>query len=94
MGAKGGLTVDQYQGSMPVTGEAAQDPPHYYGNMEMMFFLLKTDPDAALAWLPDALVLDERALITIIFAYYGWSTCGPYHEVMTVNPRGHGWRSC
>ena len=82
MGKKGRLTVDQYGGSMPVTMEACQKPPFYYRNMEMMFFIYKTDPDAALAWLPDALELDEPALVTIIFAYYGWSTFGPYHEVM------------
>ena len=82
MAKNGRLTVDKYQGSMPVTSEAAQKPPYYYRNMDMMFFLYKTDPEAALEWLPDALELDEPALITIIIAYYGWSTFGPYHEAM------------
>lgn len=82
MNRKGKLTVDQYGASMPVTGEAVQKPPFYYRNMTMMFLVYRTDEDAALAWLPDALELDDPATVTIILAHYGQSTFGPYHEAM------------
>lgn len=82
MATMGRLSVDQYGASMPVTGEAVQKPPFYYRHMEMMFVTYRTDPDAAAAWLPDVLELDEPALATIIVAYYGASTFGPYHEAM------------
>lgn len=82
MGKRGQLTVDQFGASMPVTGEAVQKPPFYYRNMDMMFVTYRTDPDAAAAWLPEALELDEPALATVIVAYYGDSTFGPYHEAM------------
>ncbi len=82
MAEKGRLSVDQYGGTMPVTGEAVQKPPFYYRNMDMMFINYETEPDAALAWLPDALELDEPALVTVIIAHYGFSTFGPYHEAM------------
>jgi len=82
MSRKGRLTVDQYGASMPVTGEAVQKPPFYYRNMTMMFLVYRTDEEAALAWLPDALELDDPATVTIILAHYGQSTFGPYHEAM------------
>ncbi|MEQ8234431.1 MAG: acetoacetate decarboxylase family protein [Gammaproteobacteria bacterium] len=82
MGRRGTLTVDQYGASMPVTGEAVQKPPFYYRNMTMMFIVYRTDEEAALAWLPDALELDDPATVTIILAHYGQSTFGPYHEAM------------
>ncbi len=82
MSRKGKLTVDQYGASMPVTGEAVQKPPFYYRNMTMMFLVYRTDEEAALAWLPDALELDDPATVTIILAHYGQSTFGPYHEAM------------
>ncbi|MEQ8659377.1 MAG: acetoacetate decarboxylase family protein [Gammaproteobacteria bacterium] len=82
MARKGTLTVAQYGATMPVTGEAVQKPPFYYRNMTMMFIVYRTDEEAALAWLPDALELDEPATVTIILAHYGQSTFGPYHEAM------------
>ena len=82
MGKLGQLSVDKFGASMPVTGEAVQKPPFYYRNMDMMFITYRTDPDAAVAWLPEALELDEPALATVIVAYYGDSTFGPYHEAM------------
>lgn len=82
MARKGELKVDDYGATMPVTGEAVQKPPFYYRNMEMMFITYRTDPDAAAAWLPDVMELDEPALATVIVAYYGRSTFGPYHEAM------------
>ncbi len=82
MARKGQLSLEQYGATMPVVGEAVQKPPFYYRNMEMMFVIYRTDEDAAAAMLPDALELDEPALVTIIVAYYGASTFGPYHEAM------------
>ena len=82
MAKRGLLTVDQYGATMPVTGPAVQKPPFYYRHMEMMFLVYRTDPEAALRWLPDALELDEPALVTIILAHYGQSTFGPYNEAM------------
>ena len=82
MAKKGKLNIAQYGASMPVTGEAVQKPPFYYRNMEMMFITYRTDEEAARAWLPDVMELDEPALATIIVAYYGRSTFGPYHEAM------------
>ena len=80
--ATGRLTLDQFGATMPVTGPAVQKPPFYYRDMLMMFMTYRTDEDAALAWLPEALELDEPALATVIVAYYGFSTFGPYHEAM------------
>ena len=60
---KGKLTVDDYQATMPVTGEAVQKPPFYYRNMEIMLLTYRTDTEAALAWLPDALELEERLVV-------------------------------
>ncbi|MGR8918853.1 MAG: acetoacetate decarboxylase family protein [Gammaproteobacteria bacterium] len=82
MAKTGQLRVEDFGASMPVTGEAVQKPPFYYRNMEMMFITYRTDEAAALAWLPEALELDEPALATVIVAYYGASTFGPYHEAM------------
>jgi acetoacetate decarboxylase len=82
MGRRGELKVADYGATMPVTGEAVQKPPFYYRKMDMMFITYRTDPDAAAAWLPEPLELDEPALATVIVAYYGWSTFGPYHEAM------------
>lgn len=82
MARKGQLSLEQYGATMPVVGEAVQKPPFYYRNMEMMFVIYRTDEDGAAAMLPDALELDEPALVTIIVAYYGASTFGPYHEAM------------
>ncbi|MGE0484570.1 MAG: acetoacetate decarboxylase family protein [Gammaproteobacteria bacterium] len=82
MANKGRLRVEDYGASMPVTGEAVQKPPFYYRNMEMMFLVYRTDEEAALAWLPDALELDGEPTVTVILAHYGWSTFGPYHEAM------------
>jgi acetoacetate decarboxylase len=91
MARKGQLTLDQYGATMPVTGEAVQKPPYYYRNMEMMFITYRTDEDAALAWLPDALELDEPALATVIVAYYGFSTFGTYNEAMlSIRARMNG----
>jgi acetoacetate decarboxylase len=82
MAKKGQLSIDKFQATMPVTNELAQKPPYYYRNMRMMFVTYRTDEEAALAWLPEALELDEPALVTIILAYYGFSTFGPYNEAM------------
>ena len=82
MGQQGKLKVEDFGGSMPVTGEAVQKPPFYYRDMEMMFLTYRTDEAAAAAWLPEALELDEPCLATVIIAYYGWSTFGPYNEAM------------
>jgi len=82
MARYGRLTVDQYGATMPVTGPAVQKPPFYYRDMEMMFVTYRTDDEAALRWLPDALELDEPATATVILARYGFSTFGPYHEAM------------
>ena len=82
MAQQGRLKVANFGASMPVTGEAVQKPPFYYRNMEMMFITYETDPEAALDWLPEALELDEPALATVIVAYYGRSTFGPYNEAM------------
>jgi len=82
MAKKGQLSIDKFQATMPVTNEAAQKPPYYYRNMRMMFVTYRTDEEAALAWLPEALELDEPALVTIIIAHYGFSTFGPYNEAM------------
>jgi len=82
MARYGQLTVDRYGATMPVTGPAVQKPPFYYRDMEMLFVTYRTDEDAALAWLPDALTLDEPATATVIVARYGFSTFGPYHEAM------------
>lgn len=82
MARLGQLKVTDFGASMPVTGEAVQKPPYYYRHMEMMFITYRTDPDAALAWLPEPLELDEPALATVIIAHYGRSTFGPYNEAM------------
>jgi len=82
MARQGRLTLDRYGPSMPVTGPAVQKPPFYYRNMEMMFVSYRTDAEAALDWLPDALELDEPATATVILAHYHFSTFGPYHEAM------------
>lgn len=91
MAQRGRLTLEQFGATMPVTGPAVQKPPFYYRNMAMMFATYRTDPDAALAWLPEALELDEPATATVIIAHYGFSTFGPYHEAMlSIRARWHG----
>lgn len=91
MGHKGRLSVEDYGATMPVTGEAVQKPPFYYRHMEMMFLTYRTDEDAALAWLPDVMELDDTPMVTIILAYYGRSTFGPYHEAMiSIRARWEG----
>lgn len=82
MSRQGRLTLANYGATMPVTGAAVQKPPFYYRNMRMMFLVYRTDEDAALAWLPEQLELDGPATATVILAYYGSSTFGPYHEAM------------
>lgn len=82
MGLRGRLSIDDYGATMPVTGEAVQKPPFYYRHMEMMFLTYRTDEDAALAWLPDVMELEEPAAATVIVAHYGRSTFGPYSEAM------------
>ena len=82
MSRQGRLKLDDYGASMPVTGPAVQKPPFYYRNMRIMFFVYRTDDDAALAWLPEQLELDGAATATVIIAHYGASTFGPYHEAM------------
>ncbi len=82
MARNGKLSLDKWGATMPVTGEAVQKPPFYYRNMEMMFITYETDEDAALDWLPEALELREPVTATVIIAYYGFSTFGPYHEAM------------
>lgn len=91
MGQQGKLKVEDFGASMPVTGEAIQKPPFYYRDMDMMFLTYRTNEAAAAAWLPEALELDEPALVTIILAYYGWSTFGPYYEaMMAIRSRMNG----
>ena len=79
---KGRLTKDQFGYSMPVDAPLYAKPPIYYRDVETIGISYETDTDAALALLPEGLVLPEPATASLLFIRYPWSTLGPYEETI------------
>jgi acetoacetate decarboxylase len=82
MVAKGRLTLEQLGYSMPPEAPAFQAPPYYYRNAQAVSIRFETDPEAALAALPEPLELIEPASANLSIYWYPFTTFGPYHEAI------------